>query len=62
MTALILQTRPLIRQPLWNQLLGRGKVTCQFDELTINTARNRFVRATLEAIAVVKGIRLLSIH
>ena len=34
-----------------NQLLERGKVVCRFDELTINTARNRFVRAALEAIA-----------
>ena len=33
-----------------HQLLERGKVACQFDELTINTARNRFVRAALEAI------------
>jgi len=44
------------------QLLERGKVACQFDELTINTAHNCFVRAALEAIAMVKGIRPFSIH
>jgi len=45
-----------------HQLLERGKVACQFDELTINTARNRFVWAALTAIAMVKGIRPFSIH
>jgi 5-methylcytosine-specific restriction enzyme subunit McrC len=34
-----------------HQLLDRGKVACRFDELTIDTARNRFVRAALEEIA-----------
>ena len=33
------------------QLLSRGRVACRFDELTIDTARNRFVRAALEKIA-----------
>lgn len=32
-------------------LLDRGKVACRFEELTVNTARNRFVRAALEEIA-----------
>ena len=32
------------------QLLSRGRVACRFDELTINTPRNRFVRAALEKI------------
>jgi 5-methylcytosine-specific restriction enzyme subunit McrC len=32
------------------QLLARGLVSCRFDELTIDTARNRFVRAALESI------------
>lgn len=32
-------------------LLDRGKVACRFDELTIDTARNRFVRAALEEIS-----------
>lgn len=33
------------------QLLQRGLVACRFDELTIDTPRNRFVRAALETIA-----------
>ncbi len=33
------------------QLLLRGLVACRFDELTIDTPRNRFVRAALEAIS-----------
>uniref|UniRef100_A5WF57 McrBC 5-methylcytosine restriction system component-like protein n=1 Tax=Psychrobacter sp. (strain PRwf-1) TaxID=349106 RepID=A5WF57_PSYWF len=34
-----------------NRLLDRGKVACRFDELTIDTARNRYVRGALERIA-----------
>ena len=33
------------------QLLARGLVACKFDELTIDTPRNRFVRAGLEVIS-----------
>jgi len=33
------------------RLLSRGRVACKFDELTIDTPRNRFVRAALEAIS-----------
>ena len=33
-----------------HQLLTRGLVACRFDELTIDTPRNRFVRAALESI------------
>ena len=33
-----------------DRLLDRGKVACRFDELTVDTARNRFVRAALEEI------------
>ncbi|WP_407908216.1 5-methylcytosine-specific restriction endonuclease system specificity protein McrC [Lysobacter claricitrinus] len=33
------------------QLLARGMVACRFDEFTIDTPRNRFVRAALEAIS-----------
>ena len=33
------------------QLLLRGQVACRFDELTIDTPRNRFVRAALERIS-----------
>ena len=32
------------------QLLARGRVACRFDELTIDTPRNRFVRAALDRI------------
>ena len=34
-----------------HRLLDRGKVACRFDELTVDTARNRFVRAALEEIS-----------
>ena len=34
-----------------HRLLDRGKVACRFDELTIDTARNRYVRAALEEIS-----------
>ena len=33
------------------QLLSRGRVACRFDELTIDTPRNRFVRAALGKIS-----------
>lgn len=35
------------------RLLDRGKVACRFDELTIDTTRNRFVRSALEEISKV---------
>lgn len=34
-----------------HQLLSRGLVACRFDELSIDTPRNRFVRAALETIS-----------
>ena len=34
-----------------HQLLARGLVACRFEELTVNTPRNCFVRAALEEIA-----------
>lgn len=34
-----------------HQLLDRGLVACRFDELTVDTPRNRFVRAALETIS-----------
>jgi 5-methylcytosine-specific restriction enzyme subunit McrC len=34
-----------------HQLLARGMVACQFDDFTVNTPRNRFVRAALDAVA-----------
>ena len=33
-----------------HQLLKRGKIACRFDELTVNTVRNRYVRAALKKI------------
>ena len=36
-------------------LLERGKVACRFDELTIDTPRNRFVRAALAKLAGIIG-------
>ena len=34
-----------------HRLLERGKVACRFDELTVDTARNRYVRTALEEIS-----------
>jgi 5-methylcytosine-specific restriction enzyme subunit McrC len=34
-----------------HQLLARGTVACRFEDLTVNTPRNRFVRAALYTIA-----------
>ncbi len=34
-----------------HRLLDRGKVACRFDELTVNTVRNRYVRSALEEIS-----------
>lgn len=33
-----------------NRLLDKGKVHCSFDELTIDTSRNRYVRSALEQL------------
>jgi 5-methylcytosine-specific restriction enzyme subunit McrC len=33
------------------QLLSKGQVACRFEELTVDSPRNRFVRAALEAVA-----------
>ncbi|MFO0037862.1 MAG: 5-methylcytosine-specific restriction endonuclease system specificity protein McrC [Synechococcaceae cyanobacterium] len=33
------------------QLLAKGQVACRFEELTIDTPRNRYVRAALETVA-----------
>ncbi|MGN5085320.1 5-methylcytosine-specific restriction endonuclease system specificity protein McrC [Aeromonas veronii] len=32
------------------RLLDKGKVSCQFDEFTVDTPRNRYIRAALEAL------------
>jgi 5-methylcytosine-specific restriction enzyme subunit McrC len=34
-----------------HQLLSRGRVACRYEDLTIDTIRNRFVRAALERVA-----------
>jgi|SRR5664279_2655661 len=34
-----------------HQLLTRGLVACHFDDLTVNTPRNRYVRAALESVS-----------
>ena len=34
-----------------HQLLQRGKIACTFDELTVDTPRNRLVRAALDVLA-----------
>lgn len=33
------------------QLLMRGQIACRFDELTLDTSRNRFVRVALEKVS-----------
>jgi 5-methylcytosine-specific restriction enzyme subunit McrC len=33
------------------QLLSKGQVACRFEELTVDSPRNRFVRAALEVVA-----------
>jgi len=38
-----------------HQLLARGMVACRFEDLTVDTTRNRFVRAALDAIAKIVG-------
>lgn len=45
-----------------HQLLDRGLVACRFDELTIDTPRNRFVRAALEAISRIVRRKDVSHH
>ena len=42
------------------RLLDRGKVACRFDELTVDTPRNRFVLAALEEISKVVSRHLLA--
>jgi len=38
-----------------HRLLDRGKVACRFNELTVDTVRNRYVRAALEEISKIVG-------
>ena len=43
-----------------HQLMARGKISCHFDELTVNTPRNRYVRAALDSIAQIVSRKDLS--
>jgi 5-methylcytosine-specific restriction enzyme subunit McrC len=43
-----------------HQLLDRGKVDCRFNELTVDTVRNRFVRTALEEISKIVGRKKLA--
>jgi 5-methylcytosine-specific restriction enzyme subunit McrC len=43
-----------------HRLLDHGKVACRFDELTINTARNRYVRAALDRLSSIVGRKHLA--
>jgi len=45
-----------------HQLLNRGKVACRFDELTVNTPRNRYVRAALEKVSTLVTRKQLSVR
>ena len=40
-----------------HRLLERGMIACRFNEMTVNTPRNRFVRAALEQIARIRTLR-----
>jgi 5-methylcytosine-specific restriction enzyme subunit McrC len=42
-------------------LLSRGLISCHFDELTVDTPRNRFVRAALETVSRL-GVRPDLVH
>jgi len=43
-----------------HRLLDRGRVACRFEELTVDTARNRFVRAALEELSKIVGRNTLA--
>lgn len=43
--------RVLMLETECGRLLSRGKVACRFDELTVDTLRNRYVRSALDSIA-----------
>ena len=44
-----------LRRTETRRLLERGRVACRFDELTLDTPRNRLVRAALVRLAVIAG-------
>lgn len=43
-----------------HQLLRRGQIACRFDELTVDSARNRMVLAALRALAPIVGSKKLA--
>ena len=43
-----------------HQLLSRGLVACRFEELTVDTSRNRMIRTALESVAPLCGSEELS--
>jgi 5-methylcytosine-specific restriction enzyme subunit McrC len=43
--------RVLMLETECGRLLSCGKVACRFDELTVDTLRNRYVRSALDSIA-----------
>ena len=44
-----------LRRTETHSLLQRGRVACKFNEITINTPRNRLVRAALARLAAITG-------
>lgn len=44
------------------QLLAQGKIACQFDQLSLNTPRNAFLRAALSHLATLNPPRKLRQH
>ena len=44
-----------LRRTETRRLLQRGRVACKFNEITINTPRNRLVRAALARLAAITG-------
>ena len=44
------------------RLLARGRIACRFDDLTVDTPRNRFVRAALEVVSRLVGKPDLARH
>ena len=49
-----------LRHTETRQLLERGKIACQFDEITIDTPRNRLVRVALAKLTGIVGRRDLA--
>lgn len=43
-----------------HQLLNKGKIACHYSKLTVDTARNRYVRAALEQLAKIVNSKILA--